>query len=50
MLVGYVLWYINTCRLFNANSYLYMYIKYVICKWFLANIFKQTRAHLFAYS
>ena len=25
---GWVLWYINHCRLFNAKSSLYIYIKY----------------------
>ena len=30
-LVGWVLWHINHCRLFNAKSSLYIYIKYV---WF----------------
>ena len=29
---GLVLWHINHCRLFNAKSSLYMYIKYMICK------------------
>ncbi len=28
---GWVLWYINHCRLFNAKSSLYIYIKYLIC-------------------
>ena len=28
---GWVLWYINYCRLFNAKSSLYIYIKYI---WF----------------
>ena len=28
---GLVLWHINHCRLFNAKSFLYMYIKYI---WF----------------
>ena len=28
---GWVLWYINHCRLFNEKSYLYLYIKYI---WF----------------
>ena len=26
---GWVLWYINNCRLFNAKSSLYIYIKYI---------------------
>ena len=26
---GWVLWYINHCRLFNAKSSLYIYIKYI---------------------
>ena len=26
---GWVLWHINHCRLFNANSSLYVYIKYI---------------------
>ena len=26
---GQVLWYINHCRLFNAKSSLYIYIKYI---------------------
>ena len=29
---GLVLWHINHCGLFNAKSYFYMYIKYMICK------------------
>ena len=28
-LVGLVLWHINHCRLFNAKSSLYIYIKYI---------------------
>ena len=31
-LFGLVLWHINHSRLFNANSSLYVYIKYRICK------------------
>ena len=27
--LGWVLWHINHCRLFNAKSSLYMYIKYI---------------------
>ena len=26
---GWVLWHINHCRLFNAKSFLYLYIKYI---------------------
>ena len=26
---GWVLWHINNCRLFNAKSSLYIYIKYI---------------------
>ena len=26
---GWVLWYINHCRLFNAKSSLYIFIKYI---------------------
>ena len=26
---GWVLWHINQCRLFNAKSSLYIYIKYI---------------------
>ena len=26
---GLVLWHINYCRLFNAKSFLYIYIKYI---------------------
>ena len=29
---GWILWHINHFRLFNAKSYLYLYIKYMICK------------------
>ena len=29
---GLVLWHINHCRLFNAKSFLYTYIKYMISK------------------
>ena len=29
---GWVLWHINHCRLFNAKSSLYIYIKFMICK------------------
>ena len=32
---GWVLWHINPCRLFNAISCLYIYIKYMIFKYFL---------------
>ena len=28
-MVGCVLWHINHCRLFNAKSSLYIYIKYI---------------------
>ena len=28
ILFGWVLWHINHCRLFNAKSYLYIYIEY----------------------
>ena len=35
LLVGKVLSYINSCRLFNAKSCLYIYIKYI---WFVKNI------------
>ena len=27
--LGWVLWHINHCRLFNAKSSLYIYIKYI---------------------
>ena len=37
---GLVLWHINHCRLFNAKSFLYIYIKYMICKHFVDNILK----------
>ena len=30
--LGWVLWHINHCRLFNAKSFLYIYIKYMIYK------------------
>ena len=30
---GWVLWYINHCRLFNAKSSLYIYIKYIGFVW-----------------
>ena len=33
--LGWVLWHINHCRLFNAKSSLYIYIKYIICTLFL---------------
>ena len=26
---GWVLWYINQCKLFNVKSFLYIYIKYI---------------------
>ena len=29
---GLVLWHINHYRSFNAKSFLYLYIKYMICK------------------
>ena len=32
ILIGWVLWNINHCRLFNAKSCLYNYIRYVICE------------------
>ena len=36
---GLVLWHINHCRLFNAKSFWYPYIEYII------NILKRARAH-----
>ena len=27
--LGLVLWYFNYCRLFNAKSFLYIYMKYI---------------------
>ena len=35
-LFSWVLWHINPCRLFNAESSLYIYIKYI---WFCKDIF-----------
>ena len=32
-LVGWILWHINHCRLFNAKSSLYIYIKYIRFSW-----------------
>ena len=32
---GLVWWHINHCWLFNAKSCLYIYIKYIICKYIL---------------
>ena len=29
ILFGWVLWHINHCRLFNAKSFIYIYIKYI---------------------
>ena len=31
--LGWVLWHINHCRLFNAKSPLYIYIKYIRFGW-----------------
>ena len=31
--LGWVSWHINHCRLFNANSSLYIYIKYIRFSW-----------------
>ena len=31
--LGWVLWHINNCRLFNAKSSLYIYIKYIWFGW-----------------
>ena len=36
--LGWDLWHINQCRLFNAKSSLYIYIKYVRFGWFLWHI------------
>ena len=32
VLFGLVLWYINHCRLFNADSFLNIHIKYMVFK------------------
>ena len=47
LLVGWVLWHINPCRLLNAKSCLYKYI--LVNVEFVHNLFKQARAHLFAH-
>ena len=31
--IGFILWHINHCRLFNAKSSLYIYIKYIWFGW-----------------
>ena len=31
--LGWVLWHINDCRLFNTKSFLYIYIKYIWLVW-----------------
>ena len=36
---GWVLWHINLCRLFNAKSCLYIYIKYI----YKSNIYQYSR-------
>ena len=33
LVVGWVLWHINHCRLFNAKSSLYIYIRYIGFGW-----------------
>ena len=47
--IGLVFWHINHCRLFNAKSFLCIYIKYIHSKYieFVDNIFKQARAFFF---
>ena len=51
-LVGWVLWHINSCRLFKAKSCLYLCILHIydLQTHFLVMIFKRARAHLFAHS
>ena len=51
-MVGWVLWRINYCGLFNAKFCLYILTKkfvFVNVK-FVDNIFKQARVHLFAHT
>ena len=45
--IGLVLWHVDYCRLFHVKSCLYIYIKYMICKHFVDNIFKQAWTHFF---
>ena len=46
--IGLVLWHIDHSRLFYANSFLYIYIKYRICKHrFASNILKAAWVHFF---
>ena len=44
---GLVLWHINHCRLFNAESSLYIYEIYMIIKHFFDNFFIQTKVHFY---
>ena len=44
---SWVLWHIKHCKLFNAKSSLYIYIKYLICKYFVDNISKRFGAVFF---
>ena len=42
-------WHISPCRLFNAKSSLFIYIKYMICKYFVYNIFKRDHVQFLAH-
>ena len=50
-LSGLFLWHINYCRLFNIKSCLYIFIRYMICKYFYQiRIILFTINYLFAHS
>ena len=42
-----VLWHINPCELFNAKSWLYLYIIYVICKGIVCKQYFETNQSSF---
>ena len=50
--LGWVLWHINHYRLFNAKSYFYIYIKYLIHKYILLSdqTIQFSTSHLFVHS
>ena len=46
--LGWGLWHINHCKLFNTKSSLYIYIKYMIFKYYFSTFLNEPKLIFFA--